>query len=264
MEKAIYLTRLDSQHGKLVRDYDRLYYGAEFCEIKIPSAAETAEAAAFAKEHSVSFTLVTPFVTDRGLGDILQAVESLPENAAAEIVINDYGTLKALRAVRPDLTLVFGRLLVNQKRGFGISSHTADAGPELADQWQKSGVDTPILRTYLENLGIHRVELDNLVQGIGSDFSGSTFKASVYYPYGYATTTRYCPWAFNGKTWPNLKGVCSRPCLQGMIEEKGEMFNRVLFLAGNAQFFRNDNLPEEEDLLKKGIDRIVFEPDIPV
>ncbi|MFH1736915.1 MAG: hypothetical protein ABH838_03380, partial [Actinomycetota bacterium] len=105
---------------------------------------------------------------------------------------------------------------------------------------------------------------DNLAGGFDSDLRGSGLSGSLYYPYGYVTTTRYCPWAFDGEDWPNLAGACGRPCLRGIIEERGEAFSRELYLAGNAQFYVSDVLPPEEELSKKGIDRIVYEPNIPV
>jgi hypothetical protein len=264
MERALYLTGLDSPHRDLLADYDRLYYGAEFCEIKIPDPKETAAAIVLARQTGADFTLVTPYVTDRGLKALAEVFEILPKEAGLEVIFNDYGALRLLKMIRPEIPAVLGRLLSNQKRGFGISSRSGDADEGLVREWRHSGADTNVVREYLEAQGVVRIELDNIVQGIASDLSLSPLSASLYYPYGYVTTTRYCPWAFDGQTWPNLGGVCSRRCLQGIIEEKAEIFNRDLFLAGNAQFFRNDAVPSEAELAGMGIDRVVFEPDIPV
>jgi hypothetical protein len=262
MQKAILISRLNDLEA--IEGYDRLYFGAEFCEIKIPTAGETKQAVAFAKANNMEFTLVTPYVTDSGLAAVERALAVLPADAAIEVVANDFGVLRAIRASFQKLTPVLGRLLVKQKRGFGISSHQRDAGPALLEHWQSSGTDNEIVREYLASIGVNRVEIDNLAQGISSDFSSSMIAASVYEPYGYVTTTRYCPWAFDGSTWPNMRGRCGRPCLRGIIEETDDVFDRTVFLAGNAQFYFNDVLPSAEKLQSKGIDRIVHEPSIPV
>jgi hypothetical protein len=262
MEKAVMVGKVDDL--ETAQDYDRLYFGVEFCEIKIPSVDEVSQALAFARSKNMAFTLITPYVTDRGLAAVERAFKALPDREEAEVVVNDYGVFRILRAERPDLKPVLGRLLVKQKRGFGISAHRQDAGPALAEHWRASAVDYPVVRTYIENLGVDRVELDNLPQGISSEFSGSGLAASIYTPYGYLTTTRYCPWVFNGVTWFNLSGRCGRPCLKGMIEETGDVFDRTVFLSGNAQFYKNETLPAEKELLDKGIDRIVYEENIPV
>ena len=262
MEKAVLIGNivdLDKAAG-----YDRLYFGVEFCEIKIPTPDEVAKAFAFADDNVLKFTLVTPYVTDRGLAAIQKAAGALPQDGRAEVVVNDYGALSLIRDIRPDLNPVFGRLLTKQKRGFGVSLYQDDAPPALAAHWRLANIDMPVLRSYLENLDISRAELDNLAGGFDSDLQNSGLSGSLYYPYGYVTTTRYCPWVFDGKGWPNLKGACGRPCLRGIIEERGEVFSQELYLAGNAQFYENQALPAENELLRKGIDRIVYEPNIPV
>ena len=262
MEKAVLVGKIADLEE--AAGYDRLYFGVEFCEIKIPTPDEVTAALAFAYDNGLSFTLVTPYVTDRGLAAIQKAAGILPHGGGAEVVVNDYGALSLIRDIRPDLNPVFGRLLTKQKRGFGVSAYRNDAPPALTAHWRLANIDTPALRSYLESLDISRVELDNLAGGFDSDLRGSGMKGSLYHPYGYVTTTRYCPWAFNGTGWPNLKGVCGRPCLRGMIEERGEAFSQALYLAGNAQFYENKALPDEEELTGKGIDRIIYEPDLPV
>ncbi len=262
MEKAFQTGRI--KDIERADSYDRLYYGVEFCEIKIPTADETKKAYKLASSNDSAFTFVTPYVTDRGLDAISRSLAALPADGTIEVVINDFGTLRLLKESYPGYVPVLGRLLVKQKRGFGISAFKTDVGQALAETWRATGVDHPAVRSYLASLGVGRVELDNLVQGFSSDFSKSGLAASLYTPYGYVTTTRYCPWAYDGATWPNLIGTCGRACLQGMIEETGAAFSQKLYISGNAQFYENEQLPEEAELLKKGIDRIVYQANVPV
>ncbi len=262
VERAVYLTDIPDKFDPA--GFDRLYFGAEFCEIKIPGVEETAAASLTAADSGLGFTLVTPYVTDRGLTLLRDVFLSLPADRSIEVVCNDYGTMLQLRQERPDLTPVLGRLLSGQKRGFGISSRKADAGPALAEDWRASIFDSPILRKYLKDKGVGRVELDNLPQGMTSDFTDSGLTASLYAPYGYVTTTRYCPFAFQDGRWLNIAGECGRVCRQGMIEETADIFNRPVWVAGNAQFYENQDIQSDEELTKQGFDRIVFEPSIPV
>lgn len=262
MERAIYLSELTESFD--ATGFDRLYFGAEFCEIKIPGVKETAAAAVTAAEAGLGFTLITPYVTDRGLKLLRDVFRSLPADRPAEVVANDYGTLLMLRQERPDIKPVLGRLLSGQKRGFGVSARQADAGPALAETWRESDFDLPIVREYLKDYGVARVELDNLPQGTSSDFTASGLSASLYVPYGYVTTTRYCSYAFEGGRWLNILGACGQACRRGMIEETADIFNRAVWLAGNAQFYLNEQISSDEELADKGFDRIVFEPSIPV
>ncbi|MFA5867214.1 MAG: hypothetical protein WC891_04545 [Actinomycetota bacterium] len=262
MENAVLISPADDL--ETAQGYDRLYFGVEFCEIKIPTADEVKRAVAYAAANDMRFTLVTPYVTDSGLAAVERAIAVLPAAGAIEVVANDFGVLRRMLEFHPNLTPVLGRLLVKQKRGFGISTRRQDAPPALAEQWGFSGADNETVRGYLTDIGVNRVEMDNPAQGIASDFSGSKLAASVYTPYTYVTTTRYCPWAYDGSTWPNMRGRCGRPCLQGIIEETGDLFDRTIFISGNAQFYRHDVLPPENELLDKGIDRLIYEPGLPV
>jgi hypothetical protein len=262
VEHALYLADINQDFDPA--GVDRLYFGAEFCEIKIPGVEETAAAALIAAESGLGFTLVTPYVTDRGLELLREVFLSLPADKPGEVVVNDYGALTMLKRERPDVTPVLGRLMSGQKRGFGVSTRQGDARPALAASWTASAFDLPAVREWLVEHGIRRVELDNLPQGIGSDFSGSGLGASLYAPFGFVTTTRYCPYAYREGRWLNISGECGRACRQGMIEERADIFDRPIWLAGNAQFYEFDNVPSDDELKKKGINRLIIERSIPV
>ncbi len=66
MEQAVYISTIDQLHY-LSDDFTRLYFGAEFCERLIPSRQELETALRNARERSLGFTFMTPFVTNRGL-----------------------------------------------------------------------------------------------------------------------------------------------------------------------------------------------------
>lgn len=254
MQKAIYLKVSDNL--KIAGDYDRLYMGAEFCEKKLPPLTFVQNAIKQTVSVGTGFSLLTPYVSEAGLDSLKKLLAGLPEDAPIEVIANDYGTLMFLRDERPDLQPVVGRLLAKQKKGVGISTHKDDAPPTLINVWRHSAYDNQAVRDYLKTFRVKRVELDNLVQGVASDFAGSGLAASIYYPYAVVTTSVACGFCGTGVSKPG--------CFGGMIEDKNDLFDRVIYTSGNARFFQNDDLPAEDKLMQLGIDRIVFEPDLPV
>ncbi|GAI02329.1 unnamed protein product, partial [marine sediment metagenome] len=66
MEKAALISNLDNL-SLITPQHQRLYFGPEFCQYLLPSPSELKEALNFTRKRRLSFTLVTPFVTDEGL-----------------------------------------------------------------------------------------------------------------------------------------------------------------------------------------------------
>lgn len=256
MEKAIYVNLNRFDELKLAGDYNRVYFGAEFCDKKLPPAKIAAEAAKITAAAGAGLSLLTPYISEKGLIRIKKLLSGLPEQQNIEVVVNDFGTLKFLRDERPDLTPVLGRLLAKQKKGVGISTHKDDAPPSLIREWRYSAYDNELAREYLKEYGVKRVELDNLIQGVASDFTGSGLSASIYYPYAVVTTSVTCGFCGTAPSGPG--------CFGGMIEDNGELFDRTVYSRGNARFFQNDELPTEDALAALGIDRIIYQPDLPV
>lgn len=254
MEKAIYITKFEKLNT--AGECDRVYFGAEFCEKKLPPTKIILEAIKITANAGAGFSLLTPYLSEKGLVRIKKLLAGLPEDAGIEVIINDFGTLMFLRDERPDLEPVLGRLLAKQKKGVGISTRKDDAPPALLRQWGYSAFDNAAVREHLKGFGVKRVELDNLVQDITSNLSGSGLSGSIYYPYAAVTTSVACGFCGTGTSGPG--------CFGGIIEDKGELFDRTVYTSGNARFFQNDDLPQEDKLKAIGIDRIICEPDLPV
>ena len=129
--------------------------------------------------------------------------------------------------------------------------------------FKQCSADAPLMSDFLENMNISRVELDNLLQGVSRPCPG--LKGSLYYPYAYVTVTRYCMMPRSAKAAPALRHIplkCGRECRGSEYELTHKDMPVKLLLKGNTQFFRNDKLPE--DLHELNIDRLVFEPAIPL
>jgi hypothetical protein len=131
------------------------------------------------------------------------------------------------------------------------------------EYFKSSNLTVPALSEFLNNNGVRRVELDNVLQGF--DFSLDNLSASLYLPFACVTTTRLC--LANSCDIPEreeMVGVfpCKRECQKYTFYLRSEIMPVVLIRKGNTIFFENRALPD--NIEEKGINRIVTEPEIPM
>jgi hypothetical protein len=247
LERALFLSALADAAPD---GCTRLYFGAEFCPWRMPDAATILSARDWASSCGLDFTLVTPLLGEGErlrLQRLLQGV--LPAfNSGDEVVISDWGTLAAVRAVRDDLELILGRALSGQKRGPRILD--MELGDAQRDYFRQGSWYAREAVTLLHEQGIARVELDNLLQGIAP--LPAALHGSLHLPLALVTSSRNCPFREALE-----RGLCSAPC--------GELFvlrtpqtSVPLYQDGNSQFLLNETPPG--DLAALGIDRIVEHP----
>ncbi len=253
-ENAVYLTgpkQLESLNG-----YSRIYYGAEFCETLLPAEKEFLRVVDFANENSLGFSLLTPFLTDSGMKRIDKLLTILSKNhAEAEVIVNDWGLLRRVNNL--NLKPVMGRLINKQQRG--PRTILLKGAPEgMFEHYSRGIADSEEMQNFLLENNIFRIELDNLLQGVGSDFSKTKLKASLHYPFAFISTSRLCL-AANCESLLGRKkidlGSCSRECERYLFKLKSKDMPVELLLKGNSYFFENKKIPE--NLAAQGIDRIV-------
>lgn len=289
MEKAVFITNtryLDA----ITREYSRVYFGTEFCQRRIPSEQDMDEAVEAAAASGAGFTLVTPYVTDAGL----EKVELLCRRLSAskercEVVVNDWGVLRMVHSRFPNIIPVLGRLLVKQKRCPTLirllqrkveAAMIVQAGgnspqrlgvqtklPRSLDWYYKgsNAASVPVLQQYLQQCGVSRIELDNLGQGMRVSLPAKGLSASVYVPFVYISTTFYCLTAGcdSGKESVDKRRPCSQECQRYVFRLRHASMPRDILLKGNTQFYRNEKISYAA-WEKKGIDRVVFAPLVPV
>lgn len=280
MERAIHITELKNlgyfQKGR----YQRIYWGVEFCQNLIPSTQDTDKVLRFVKRNNLGFTLVTPLVTERGLKKITKILFLLKRKRInCEVVINDWGILGWLNENFNDyFELALGRLLGRQQRYPEITKTLEKQSPfavksdsgnlviyihRLPDKRYRRGIkssyiNSPLAQQFLSKLGIKRVEFNNLIQGI--DLTGIKFKKSIYTPFINISTTRFCPM---DKKYQELYriNVCHKEC-QNYYDRLSMSWSPVLrYKKGNTVFYRNP--VDENRAAAMGIDRIVFQPELP-
>ena len=257
MEKAFFVSD-PSGLSQLSEEHSRLYFGCEFCERRIPSKDELSGAIESASFKGISFSFVTPFVTEKGLQTLTPLFELLPKGS--EVIVNDWGVLKFLSSSF-DFPLSLGRLLTKQQRDPRIPGFFDKLPPEMRSRLRSCAVDSAGYSSFLKDLGVSRVELDPLLQGLDVHFTD--LKASIYTPYSFVTTTRFCRFASceKGISFSKIR-PCSRLCMSESFELDHPTLSSPLILVGNTQFVKIDSLPQ--DLSEMGIDRIVFQPKIPM
>ncbi len=248
MEKAIFTNDPEKYDLAL---YSRIYFGNEFCENNFLSLMRMREIIDLAKERNKQITFVTPFVTDKGLAYIKKMLELLP--AKTEVVFNDYGVLPLLTEFTP----IFGRILNRQKRGPRIVQLKGKIPSKGYDYFQHCNLE--MMEEFLSSKNIFRAEVDNVIQ----EFKIKTsLKLSLYYPWVYVSTTRYC--LLNGIEDLSRKRItikpCNRECHKYTLVNKS--FPLPLYLKGVTQYYFNDKKPD--NLAKKGVDRIVYQPEMMV
>ncbi len=204
------------------------------------------------RTEGLHFTLATPVITEPFLPRLRLILEELLPHFTEgdEILISDFGALAPIRTIRPDVTVILGRVLSGQKRGPQILE--LDMPDEAAEYFRCSAWSGEQARSLLAEMQIARIELDNLLQGIASVPDG--LHGSLHYPYIFVTSGRNCP--FHERS----SACCATACKDAFRLESAHSA-RPLLQGGNTQFVEHQDIPAE--LFSLGIDRLVYHPELP-
>lgn len=252
--------------------FSRVYFGCEFCQRLIPTKRELQHMITIAREKDISFSLVTPYVTDEGLEKLSELFDFLSiEWPGCEIVVNDWGVLRLLSREYTSLTPVLGRLMNKMMRAPRVAQfYDVPHAPSHALRvLQQSSLTAPHYRRFLQDMGVNRVELDWLVQGIALDFNTLGVKASIYVPFAFVATGRVC---MTGSIHlPETKkftpgSPCHRECrwLGFQIVNANPHYDpdQVLYQFGNSVFYLHDAaslIRLATYVQSHGVDRLVYQ-----
>ena len=265
IEQVLYITAVaDLKHYS--SKFSRIYFGNEFCQRLIPSIKDLGQVLDFVSRNSLRFTFVTPYVTNEGLKTLEPLfTRIMEEKQPSEVVFNDWGVLRIINERYDGLEPVMGRLLNKMKRGPRLMN-LLDLIPKTAiDYFRTCSLDTPIYQRFLLQNRVRRVELDNLLQGIGLNLAGSGLNASLYIPYACITTTRLCLASSceeHGKEDEVGVFPCNRECQRYAFQMTHPVIPVPLIRKGNTMFFQNEKTPRS--MAKRNINRVVVEPEIPL
>jgi hypothetical protein len=289
MEHSIFIAKI-SNLRYIKKKYSRLYYGNEFCERLIPSVRDLKRVVSFVKERGLDFSFVTPYVTNSGMVKLRALFELLRDRKVnCEAIINDWGVLNLINRKYSNLEPVLGRLLTKQKRGPSVikllqrrtnARFIMDPAnpnqrfiivekklPLALDPYYKgsNAARVPIIHQFLSRQGVKRIELDNTGQGVLLNLPQGKISASIYFPYVYISTTFFCPSAgCDNKRKSFLKiRPCRRQCQRYVFTLSNRSFHKIIFLRGNTHFYKNLRISYKA-LAQIGIDRVVYEPELPL
>lgn len=266
MEQAFFVSTTDNMIKYYRPEFDRLYFGNEFCERLIPPLDSIKQALDFASEMGIGFTFVTPYVTNAGLETVekvIDFIDSAVENF--EVVFNDWGVFQYLTGLSSRTGYVMGRLLNKQKRGPRIMNIIDKVPSDTRDFYRGSLLDVPAAAGFLKKNHINRVEFDNLLQGIDLETSDPDISKSLYLPFAFVSTTRFCLTANCDSDEPaDCIGIfpCARECRKYTFELVNPVMKQPLIRRGNTVFFFNDRIPEP--MTEGRFNRVVVEPEIPL
>ena len=139
--------------------------------------------------------------------------------------------------------------------------------PDAIKHLQSTNLDVEAYRAFLVNQGITRVEQDYPLQDIKTSGIGSSIHLSLYIPFVYVTTTRFCLSA--SCDVPEKKGMvgifpCKKECQHYTFTLDNPVMDTSLIRKGNTIFYRNTTIPESDELKEKKVDRVVIQPEIPI
>jgi len=248
----------------------RIAAGTEFCEHLIPRSIRRIREAC-----GKPFTLLTPYVGDRGLAKLKTLFGEL--RAGDEVVFNDWGVLNVLRREFPALVPVQGRLMTKSLRdprvmGIYGDAPASPAGNATLRVLQGSNLDNAAYTAMLARMSVALAEIDGLPQGNALE---STLALAAYLPFGFVATARVCQAAGLGyakaeKFQPAAS--CRHECQTFLVEHvytnsPFENRDQRFWLKGNTYFFTHPP-PLIESLLDAAragrIRRLNLQPRVPM
>ncbi|MEI6126338.1 MAG: hypothetical protein WCQ99_07255 [Pseudomonadota bacterium] len=260
-ERALFISHKDNL-TYLNQDFKRVYFGDEFCERLLPGTKDLGEVMGKVEGRGLPFTLVTPYVTEAGIQHLEKLLCLLPGGTA--VVINDWGVLRMLKSKFPGLVPVLGRLMTKIKRGPRIKNFLEVLPRDAIDHFRRTNLGVPGYVKFLFDNSITRAELDNPLQGLDLSDVPKELHLSLYIPFAYVTTTRFCLVANCDK--PDKKGFigvfpCGKECQKYTFYLDNAVMTTLLIRRGNTLFIKNTDVPRE--LKDSAIDRVVISPEIP-
>jgi len=250
---ALVARLIEEYFGQL--EFSRCAYGTEFCENLIPKPAAVQAVLWAAAEYGLPLTFLTPYVSDEGIEALKPVFDLLNRSAVdggmeCEVVFNDWGVLSLLRREFPDLIPVQGRLLnksLRDPRITGVYPETSTSlGPQTAlVNLRRSNLDSSSYIGFISSMGVRKIELDSLPQGIDLSQIDERVAVGVYLPFGFTATSRSCLAA--GLHYPKRDkfqpgAPCHHECQTHLVEytytnSPFENRDQKFYLKGNTYFF---------------------------
>lgn len=233
MEKAIIIYNFKNFKISKLKNFDRIYYGNEFCPNLLPEVNEIKQNLKFIKKINKPISLLTSYVGNDDLAKYKSVINYLvKQKIIDEIIVNDLGIFNFCQNKYPNIKLVFGRFLAH----YSIMRHS---------RFFKVG-----RYEYDRNIFSNSAKLKK---------TNRSNKISFYYPYSVIQGTRYCS-LVNSSNGKINQGIvkCQKECLKiGPLRLNNSLLKNSIILFGNVQLVK---VISENKIKKiKDIDRIVYQ-----
>jgi len=244
---------------RVPRDAPRVYLGHETCIDQIPTLHDIIVISHQLRDANRQMTLVTPFLTEKGMERVCKLIESVSELLDCfEVVCNDWGLLHWLTECQIGEATI-GRFLVGQAtdprlaafdlpekqlpyersvlhaNGTRVRLRYRRPTDALMSHLRDCALDIPEVLSFLRQLGVRRLEISNVMQGVQMRLA-SGWRVSLHLPEVPVTVARY-HWRDSGTEWLH-------PTFPVALQQRD-----------NIIYYRNSNKPR--DLHSLRIDRLV-------
>jgi len=239
---SIQIENLNSLKEVLNSECDRVRFGSEFCEFKIPSLNLLKKAYKLITDRGKEFAYITPKLSNISIRKVKQHLDFLNENGPINIIFNDLGLLQLLQKY-PNLKPHMGRQLVYIPArcpwpeitvGGSISRWMARRRVEKI--FYQTSLNHELTIQFFRNYKVENVDLDWIPKCFPHyDYIvRNGFNLSLHLYLIPVTLTRKCHMArLLGEKEPEK---CSRPCETYGFVLKRKDLGIELFLWGNVVF----------------------------
>ncbi|MEK5258572.1 hypothetical protein MKY75_04860 [Paenibacillus sp. FSL L8-0663] len=265
MEKAMMVDDL-RKLTNVENQYQRLYYGQEFCPRTFLTVRELKSVISFCEQHDMKLTLITPYMTDESMNTIVNILKEVSEASIFdELVVNDFGMLYFIENHYPGrFKLILGRLLNKAKKSPSIANYfpKLDDDSKIALQ-NTAGGFVPNIR-FMRKYKISAIQYDNRIQGNKLDIKDNhdlvnnndiddadtdvlPFSRELVYPYVHITTARRCfssiLYSKSSMSEWKTSSLCNKSCKTCQTVLYNDVMKKDIILKGNSLYYENAKLP---------------------
>ena len=243
---------------------DRVRFGPEFCEWKIPNLELLKQAYEEVKEAGKPFTYVSPIVSNQGIEKISEHLAFLRDLEGVEVIIGDIGVLNLLQDYG-GLQLRLGRPRVYIPARSPWSQITRMPDPSFFTRlkvekiFYQTSLNYARSLEYYKSLGVMGADVDWIPKGFPhyKKIIRNGFKLAVHaYAIPVAITMRCHMARFLGEVEPAL---CTTPCLSKAFNIRQKELERDFILHGNVVFRSVESQQRDVRQLKRmGVDELIL------
>ena len=258
MEKAIVVYDFNNLNN-VSFNYDRIYFGGEFCQLRIPTDCEIEKIIEFAGKRQKKLTMMTPVCNNAVLDKIDSIIAKYEKELLGfgfEVVINDWGVFDLLENY-PQIIKVAGRSLLNYKKDPRINRL-----PVVPDELKYNESQSKYMQDFLWRNGCTRVEIDNIEYLLDEIDLTSKLNCSVYVPFVCVTTSRICRmqneniYNVTNELMPHL--ACDRKCEKYIMKLINQEIGQDIYVRGNTQYYFTKEYAKDW-YEARGVSRLVYD-----